>query len=381
MNNVIYIGLDVDDNAFHGYAISSENKAGFPLKANPNLGNLIKKLQAISKDPSVFHLCYEAGYLGFTLARDLRDQGYKCDVIAPHLIPKMGNSAVKTDRLDSKNLSLMLSKGLLTPCDIPDTDTENVRSLLRSRSYLCKRIRSLKNHIVSLCRKQGHHFKQETNCKAYWTVGHRTWLNSLIHDQSLNPLLVFNLKQLLTELKSEETRVAEYDEQVGLLAQSDQYRESVQALSCFRGVSTVAAMGIAAETGDINRFAHPTQFMSYAGLGVREYSSGGKEVKFGITKTGNAFLRMIVVESSQKIYRTPTLSKQVKCRQNKARAEYAEVANKCMKRMNKKGMHLLLRGKHTNLVKVACAREMLGFLWEAMRRAKGHTDAQAAVLS
>ena len=139
-------------------------------------------------------------------------------------------------------------------------------------------------------------------------------------------------------------------------------------------------MGIAAETGDINRFAHPTQFMSYAGLGVREYSSGGKEIKFGITKTGNAFLRSIVVESSQKIYRAPTLSTEVKRRQNKARSEYCEIANKCMKRMNKKGMHLLLRGKHTNLVKVACAREMLGFLWESMKKAKAHTDNQTEVL-
>ena len=380
MNNVIYIGLDVDDNAFHGYAISSENKQGFPLKANPNLGNLIKKLEVISKDPSRFHLCYEAGYLGFTLARGLRDKGYKCDVIAPHLIPKKGNTSVKTDRLDSKNLSLMLSKGLLTPCDIPDTDTENVRSFLRSRTFLNRRIRSLKNHIVSLCRKQGHHFKQETNLKAYWTVSHRTWLNSLVNQKDLNPLLAFNLKQLMTELKNEETRVEEYDDQIELLSQSDTYREPVQALSCFRGISTVAAMGIAAETGDINRFAHPTQFMSYAGLGVREYSSGGKEIKFGITKTGNAFLRSIVVESSQKIYRAPTLSTEVKRRQNKARSEYCEIANKCMKRMNKKGMHLLLRGKHTNLVKVACAREMLGFLWESMKKAKAHTDNQTEVL-
>jgi len=380
MNKVIYIGLDVDDNAFHGFATSSETKEGFAFKSQPKMGDLLKKLQVISKDPAELRLCYEAGYLGFTLARELRKKGYHCDVIAPHMIPRKGNSAVKTDRIDAKNLSFMLSKGLLTSCDIPDPDIECLRSLIRSRTYLRQRLRSLKNHIVSLCRKSGFHFKQETSSKAYWTVRHRAWFASLVNKEAINPLLAFNFKQLLTELKNEETRIAEYDEQIELLAQSDRFRETVTALSCFRGVSTIAAMGIAAETGDVTRFAHPTQFMSYAGLGVREYSSGGKEIKFGITKTGNAFLRMIVVESSQKIYRTPTLSKGVKQRQKQARQEYTEIANKCMRRMNKKGMHLLLRGKHTNLVKVACAREMLGFLWEAMKKAKVHTDSQAEVL-
>jgi transposase len=188
MNTVIYIGLDVDDNAFHGFAISSDKKEGFPLKSKPKVTDLLKKLEAISKDPAVFHLCYEAGYLGFTLARELRAKGYKCDVIAPHLIPKKGNSAVKTDRIDAKNLSLMLSKGLLAACDIPDADTESVRALVRSRTFLNHRIRNLKNHIVSLCRKSGFHFKEETSSKAYWTVRHRTWIASLIATGNINPL-------------------------------------------------------------------------------------------------------------------------------------------------------------------------------------------------
>ena len=381
MNNVIYIGLDVDDNAFNGYVISPEYKEGFPLRSKPTLGSLLNKLQSISKDSSLFHICYEAGYLGFTLARELRAKGYKCDVIAPHMIPRKGNSKVKTDRIDAKNLCFMLSKGLLTVCDLPDPDTESVRSLIRSRTFLSHRIRSLKNHIVSLCRKSGLHFKQETESKSYWTIAHRAWITGLVMREDINPLLKFNLKQLVSELKSEEARVSEYDDQIELLSQADTYRETVQALSCFRGINTIAAMGIAAETGDISRFAHPSQYMSYVGLGVREYSSGGKEIKFGITKTGNSHLRCIVVESSQKIYRCPKLSLKVRRRQTRTREEYAEIANNCMKRMNKKGMHLLMRGKHTNLVKVACAREMLGFIWEAMKKAKVHTDLQAEVLS
>ena len=39
-----------------------------------------------------------------------------------------------------------------------------------------------------------------------------------------------------------------------------------------------------------------------------------------------------------------------------------------MKRVNGKGNRLLLAGKHPNKVKVACAREMVGFVWESLHK-------------
>ena len=36
--------------------------------------------------------------------------------------------------------------------------------------------------------------------------------------------------------------------------------------------------------------------------------------------------------------------------------------------LNKKGNRLLLAGKHPNQVKLACAREMVGFVWESLNQ-------------
>jgi hypothetical protein len=49
--------------------------------------------------------------------------------------------------------------------------------------------------------------------------------------------------------------------------------------------------------------------------------------------------------------------------------EYIAIADRCLRRLNKKGNRLLLAGKHPNKVKVACAREMVGFIWESLHRA------------
>jgi transposase len=45
------------------------------------------------------------------------------------------------------------------------------------------------------------------------------------------------------------------------------------------------------EIGDIQRFPHPRQLVSWVGMDIREYSSGGKHNRFGITKHGNRHLR------------------------------------------------------------------------------------------
>jgi hypothetical protein len=38
------------------------------------------------------------------------------------------------------------------------------------------------------------------------------------------------------------------------------------------------------EIGDIKRFKHPRQLVSWMGIDIREYSSGGKNNRFRITK-------------------------------------------------------------------------------------------------
>jgi len=45
--------------------------------------------------------------------------------------------------------------------------------------------------------------------------------------------------------------------------------------------------------------------------------------------------------------------------------ELVNINDRCLRRLNKKGNRLLLAGNHPNKVKVACAREMVGFVWES----------------
>ena len=84
---------------------------------------------------------------------------------------------------------------------------------------------------------------------------------------------------------------------------------------------------------------------------------------------GNRYLRTAFIEANQRGYRSATISKDIKARRANCAAAYVAIADHCLRRLNKKGNRLLLAGKHTNKVKVACAREMVGFVWESLNQA------------
>ncbi len=83
-----------------------------------------------------------------------------------------------------------------------------------------------------------------------------------------------------------EERLGTLEQELAACAASDDYREAVGLLRCFRDIDTVTAMTVLAELGDVTRFGSARQLMSYLGLTPSEYSSGARQRRGPITKTG-----------------------------------------------------------------------------------------------
>ena len=75
-------------------------------------------------------------------------------------------------------------------------------------------------------------------------------------------------------------------------------RAVIEALQALRGVAQTTAATIVSELGSLSRFQTPRQLMGYSGLVAREHSSGNRVQRGGITKTGNAHLRRVLVEAA-----------------------------------------------------------------------------------
>ena len=173
---------------------------------------------------------------------------------------------------------------------------------------------------------------------------------------------------LLRQLSGLNQILAEYGQQIEVLAQAPRYQRAVQSLTCYKGIKNIFALTMITEIGDIKRFPHPRQLVSWIGMDIREYSSGGKHNHFGITQHGNRYIRTAFVEANQRGYRSTRMGRDLKARRKDTAPELINIADRCLRRLNKKGNRLLLAGKHPHKVKVACAREMVGFVWESLNK-------------
>jgi transposase len=128
-------------------------------------------------------------------------------------------------------------------------------------------------------------------------------------------------------------------------------------------VKLVTAATVVAEIGPFTRFRRASQIMGYAGLVPREYSSGASRWRGGITKTGNAHLRRVVVEAAWAYRHPAALKATLRRRQVGQLPDVQDIAWRAQVRLHQKWERLIHRGKGGSVATVAVARELLGFMW------------------
>ena len=151
----------------------------------------------------------------------------------------------------------------------------------------------MRRHIQSLLRRNGLHYKAECATKTHWRTHHYGWLERTI--EGCTGSLKVNLSLLFRQLKNMDEILAACGAEVEVLAVAPRYEEPVKALTCYffwkGGIKNLFALTMITEIGDVKRFAHPCQLVSWAGMDIREYASGGKSNRLGITRQGNRYLR------------------------------------------------------------------------------------------
>src|SRR5207247_2041413 len=111
------------------------------------------------------------------------------------------------------------------------------------------------------------------------------------------------------------------------------------------------------------RFAKPRQLMGYSGAVASEHSSGPHRRRGGITKTGNAHLRRIVIEAAWAYRHRPAIGGTLRARQAGLSEEVKALAWKAQHRLHGRYARLIAKGKAPTQVVTAIGRELLGFIW------------------
>jgi transposase len=122
-------------------------------------------------------------------------------------------------------------------------------------------------------------------------------------------------------------------------------QEVIQDLQALRGIAHISAVTIAAELGQVSRFAGARELMGYCGAVPSENSSGKRTRRGSITKTGNAHLRRIVIEAAWSYHRPPAIWAGLRKRQQSVSEEAKEIAWKAQHRLHKRYARLAATGK------------------------------------
>jgi transposase len=197
----------------------------------------------------------------------------------------------KHDRRDAALLLRLLLEGRFPRIWTPSGEEKDLRQLLLHRYKLVRIRAQVKNELQHLAMNQG-----ITKKRKLWSQAGEQLLRAL----PLKPWASRRREDLLKVRGMLDEQIASLDQAVVEAAEKN---EKAKLLMTQPGVGPITSMAFVLTMGDVHRFQRGKQVASYLGLIPREYSSGGQQRLGSISKQGNRFLRMLLVEAAQNAVR------------------------------------------------------------------------------
>jgi transposase len=202
--------------------------------------------------------------------------------------------ACKTDKIDARVLAVLSQHDLVPEIWLPDPSIRRERELARFRLHLVKHRSMLKHRIHA----------------TLITFGHPCPVTDLFGVAGREPLDRFEIPppwrstldaslELIGDL---EAQIETINKQLRSLGPEHRY---MPLLMTVPGIGFVLSYTIAAEIGDIARFASPKKLCGYTGLCPRVNQSGDRDRRGPLTKQGPKYLRWAMLEATMHALRHP----------------------------------------------------------------------------
>jgi transposase len=242
----------------------------------------------------------------------------------------------KHDRGDAALILKLLLEGRFPRIWTPSGEEKDLRQLLIHRYKLVRIRATVKNELQHLAMNQG-----VTKKRKLWSKAGEQVLREL----PLKPWASRRREDLLKVKEMLNGQIAVLD---GAVVEAAEKNEKARLLMTQPGVGPITSMAFVLTIGDVSRFQRGKQVASYLGLIPREYSSGGHQRLGSISKQGNRFMRMLLVEAAQ-------------------------VAVRCDPQLRSEYLHRCHR-KAKGVAKVAAARKLAIRLYWMLRTQKPYPE-------
>jgi transposase len=224
------------------------------------------------------------------VARHLEALGHEVIVADPNYAPMYARRTrrIKTDRRDARTLLEALEHQTYRPAYRTSAARRHVRAQLAVRDTLVRMRARTVILARTLCRGAGLRPPPATAEAAFRRIA----------ALEVPPAVAEQLAPLVAVTAPLTAEIAAADRRLAALVTTD---PEVARLTTMPQIGPVTAVAVVATVDDIRRFRSAHQFSAYFGLVPRERSSGERQQRGAITKTGNGRVRWLLIEAAWRV--------------------------------------------------------------------------------
>jgi len=284
--HIASIGIDLGKTTFHLVALGERNKV--LVRKKFSRAQLLAYTANLQKSLIGMEACAGAHFMGAAL----REQGHDVRLIPAQFI-KPYRKSNKNDFIDAEAIAEAVTKENMRFVQIKTEEQLDVQAMHRVRDRLVQSRTALINQIRGFLLERGITFPADP-------IHLRKNLPIVIEDadQNLSSHLRSLLERLWQEWKQLEIDVKTITEEIERISQENALCRRLLQIPGFGplvSTATVAAIGNGAA------FRRGRDFAAWVGIVPRQYSTGGKQKLFGISKRGNVYLRRMLIHGARAV--------------------------------------------------------------------------------
>jgi transposase len=295
---MLHAGLDLSRRKVDVCLLSDEGEHLDQLVVPPDTGSLrtlAARIEQVHRQPVCAVI---ESMTGARIVHDtLEQEGWDVEIADAQKVKGLAPLACKTDKIDSMVLAVLSQRDLVPAIWLPDPRVREERELARFRLHLVKHRSALKNRIHSTLIN----FGRPCPVTDLFGVEGRKLLGGLDVPEPWRSNVAASL-ELIDDLG------AQIEDANRRLRAGHANHAYVPLLRSAPGIGWVLAFTIAAEIGEIERFASPEKLTGYTGLCPRVIQSGESDRRGPLSKHGPTYLRWALLEATMHALRHPAYS-------------------------------------------------------------------------
>ena len=278
------IGIDLGDKMSRYCMVNREGE----VVEEGSFRNQVSSIEThFSGEPR--RIALEAGGQSAWISRELKRLGHEVIVANARQLKWITASDTKNDPVDARKLALLARADvrLLAPVEHRTADQQGELAVIRARDAILRARTLLINTARGIAKGLGLRLPKSITA----TFGKRALVD-------LPVMLRTALAGLLEQIDGLSQHIGSYDQQVGELAAR---HPEVERLTSIPGVGKLTAVSFVLTLGRPERFAHSRDVAGFLGLRPKQRQSGARDPQLGISKSGDPYLRKLLVQCSHHI--------------------------------------------------------------------------------